>query len=117
MRFRPADKIEDPPLAIQHAISAGLWLIVAVAFILTRSDPLLGALPLLAALLYLGLAWRGPAKPTIALNVFRISTSAALAALVWVEFGPTTVGLLGIATQLVTILIRRRRRSQIADLA
>lgn len=112
MRFRPADKIEDPPLATQHAISAGLWLLLAVAFVLTRGEPLLGALPLLMALLYLGLAWRGPAKPTIALNVFRVSTSVTFAALVWVEFGPTTVGLLAGATQLVTMLIRRRRRSK-----
>ena len=117
MQFRPADKIEDPPLATQHAISAALWLLFAVAFVLTRGEPLLGAPPLLVALLYLGLAWRGPDTPNIALNVFRVSTSVAFAALVWVEFGLTTVGLLAVATQLVTMLIRRRRRSQIADLA
>lgn len=115
MKFRPADKIEDPPLATQHAISGGVWFLFAVAFILTQRDPLLGALPLLMALLYLGLAWRGPAKPSIALNVFRISTSAVLAALVFVEFGLAAVGLLAVATQLVTVLIRRRRRPQIAD--
>jgi hypothetical protein len=117
MRFRPADKIEDPPLATQHAISAGLWLLFAVAFILTQRDPLLGALPLLMALLYLGLAWRGPGNPSIRLKVFQIGASTALAALVFVEFGLVVVGLLAVATQVVTVLIRRRRRPQIADLA
>lgn len=44
--------------ATQHVARAVMWLLFAVAFFFSQGKFLLGAIPVLMALVYLGLSWR-----------------------------------------------------------